>query len=175
MNVMDALTSRKSVRSFTGKIADEELKAVLAAAQASAVGNAAYDTVKLTVITDEALLSQIDANAATFFGDPSAPPLYGAPTLVVVSTQLAGNPMDNVAYSNAATIAENMILEAVELGVGTCHIWGATMALSGNADLVSKLGLPEGFTPICAVALGKTNERYEQREIPADRIAVNYI
>ena len=74
MNVMDALTSRKSVRSFTGKIADEELKAVLAAAQASAVGNAAYDTVKLTVITDEALLSQIDANAATFFGDPSAHP-----------------------------------------------------------------------------------------------------
>ena len=97
MNVMDALTSRKSVRSFTGKIADEELKAVLAAAQASAVGNAAYDTVKLTVITDEALLSQIDANAATFFGDPSAHPLYGAPTLAVVSTQLAGNPMDTVA------------------------------------------------------------------------------
>lgn len=49
------------------------------------------------------------------------------------------------------------------------------MALSGNADLVSKLGLPEGFTPVCAVALGKTNERYEQREIPAGRIAVNYI
>lgn len=93
----------------------------------------------------------------------------------MVSTQLAGNPMDNVAYSNAATIAENMILEAVELGVGACHIWGATMALSGNAGLVSKLGLPEGFTPVCAVALGKTNERYEQREIPADRIAVNYI
>ena len=78
MNVMDALTSSKSVRSFTGKIADEELKAVLAAAQASAVGNAADDTVKLTVITDEALLSQIDANAATFFGDPSAlPPSTG--------------------------------------------------------------------------------------------------
>ena len=175
MNVSEALKCRKSIRSFTGEpISDAELKTILEAAQSSAVGMAAYGNLTLTVIRDKALIEKIDKNAQEKFNRDGAM-LYGAPMLIVVATKLAGNPTDNVAYSNGATIVENMVLEAVELGVGACHIWGAIMGLNQNPELMKKLELPEGFTPVCAVVLGKTDEKYEQREIPTERIAVKTI
>lgn len=82
---------------------------------------------------------------------------------------------DNVGYSNAAIIAHDMSLAAVDEGVGVCHIWGCIMALQANKELISKLGIPEGFTPACAVAIGKTIETYTEREIPENRIDMNVI
>lgn len=173
MNVLDAIKSRKSIRNFSGEqISDEQLQSILTAAQAAPVGMAAYESLILTVITNKKLLEKIDKNAQASFGR-DGDVLYGAPMLIVVSTKLTGTPRDNVAYSNAAGIVENMALEAVELGVGACHIWGAIGALNQNAELLKQLNLPEGFTPVCAVALGKTQEKYTLREIPQDRIVVN--
>lgn len=173
MNVLDAIKSRKSVRTFTGEpISDSELQAILTAAQAAPVGMAAYDSLVLTVVKNKELLEKIDKNAQASFGRGGAV-LYGAPLLIVVSTKLTGTPIDNVAYSNAAGIVENMALEAVELGVGACHIWGAIGALTKNSELVKELNIPNGFTPVCAIALGKTAEKYTLREIPSNRIAVN--
>lgn len=174
MNVIDAILSRKSVRSYTGEqISEDELKTILMAAQAAPVGLAAYENVHLSVITNKEILKKINTNAEKAFNRANM--LYGAPTLILVSTKLAGGSMDNVAYSNAASIVENMALAAVELGVGACHIWGAVMAMAGNEELVAKLKLPAGFTPVCALAVGKTEEKYEKRSIAADRIGVNYI
>lgn len=79
--------------------------------------------------------------------------------------------MENVTYSNAAIMIHNMALAATELEVGNCYIWGAVAAASHNPEILAKLKLPEGFIPCCAISLGKTNEKYELREIPADRIA----
>lgn len=175
MNVFQAIKSRKSVRSFTGEaLSEQELQAILTAAQAAPVGMADYGSLKLTVIKNKHLLERIDRNAQTAFHRDGAM-LYGAPVLIVVSTRLTGTARDNVAYSNAATLVENMALEAVELGIGACHIWGCVAALAQNADLVKELKLPEGFLPVCAIALGKTSETYREREIPTDRIAVKTI
>lgn len=103
-------------------------------------------------------------------------PLYNAPMLVLVSAKLPdAEGMRNVSYSNAAIIVQNMALAATELGVGVCHIWGATMATLNAPEILKELNLPEGFTPCCAVTLGKTDYVYEQREIPMDRIAMNII
>lgn len=175
MNVFDTIKSRKSVRSYTGEtISDAEIQAVLTAAQAAPVGLKAYDSLVLTVIKNKELLDKIDKNAQAAF-NRNGTMLYGAPILILVSTKLAGNPIDNVAYSNAACIVENMALEAVELGIGACHIWGAVAALKQNEELVKELGIPEGFSPVCAIALGKTTETYKVRKIPVDRIATKII
>ena len=104
------------------------------------------------------------------FGKPDMHPLYGAPTLILVSSRKPAPMMENVAYSNAAIMAHNMALAATELGVGTCYIWGATAAMSRNPEVLSELKLPEGFVPCCAISLGKTNDTYEMRDIPVDKI-----
>ena len=176
MNTLDAIYRRKSVRSYNGKnITEAELNQLLKAAYAAPVGMKAYDTLIMTVVTNQTFMDKLNADSAAMMGRPDTVPLYGAPTMIIVSSTLPGGARDNVAYSNAACIVENIALEAVELGIGTCHIWGAIRALNANPELVKELNLPEGYVPCCAVILGHTDETYELREIPMDRIQTDYL
>ena len=162
MSVAEVLNIRKSVRSYTGApVTDDQLSALLAAAYAAPVGMGKYETIHLTVITNQEILDEIDANGAAFFGNPDIHPLYGAPLLIVVSSSEDGN----VASANVAMIVHNMALEAVELGIGHVDIYGATAGLAANKALVDKIGIPAGFTPLGAIAAGPTDETYEAREI----------
>ena len=171
MTMMETICSRKSVRSYTGEnITAEELEVILKAANASPVGMGQFDSLHLTVITNKELLAKIEASAAAMFGKPDMHPLYGAPTLILVSSRKPAPMMENVAYSNAAIMAHNMALAATELGVGTCYIWGATAAMSRNPEVLAELKLPEGFVPCCAMCFGKTDVAYECREIPENNI-----
>jgi FMN reductase (NADPH) len=166
MELEKVLNIRKSVRSYTGEqITEAQLEKILKAAEEAPVGMARYDSIHLTIITNKELLQEIDANAAKFFGNPSRHPLYGAPALIVVSSNAQGN----VASANVAMIIENMSLAAVDEGVGHCDIYGATNALSQNPELVKKLNLPDGFVPTGSLALGVTDETYEARTIPESR------
>lgn len=172
MNTLEAIFSRKSVRKFTGDVTAEQMDTLLKAAYAAPIGRAQYDSVHLTVIRDGELLSKIDRAGAELFGNPALTPLYCAPVFVLVSAQA---PVDNVGFSNCATVVENMALAAVELGLGACHIWGATIALGRKPELVAQLKLPEGFVPCCGLILGQTEESYAQREIPAGRIRTSFL
>lgn len=164
MEFKDVLNQRKSIRSYTGEpISKEQLDNILRAAYEAPIGMGKYDSIHLTVVTNKDLLNEIDQNAAKAFGNPSAHPLYGAPTLIVVSSKDQGN----VASANVGIIIQNMSLAAVDEGVGHCDIYGATVALTQNKDLLAKLNLPEGFTPLGSIALGRSSEAYEKREIPA--------
>lgn len=175
MNTFEAICSRKSVRSYTGEnLTQEELKKILTAANAAPVGMKAYDSLVLSVVTNKELLSRIDKNCGEFMNMKNMSMLYGVPVLIIVSSKTAPAPNDNTAYSNAAIIAHNMALEAVELGLGSCYLWGAVFALNNSRELLEELNLPDGYVPCCAVGLGKTDEKYQLREIPQDRIKVQY-
>ena len=176
MKTLETICSRKSVRSYTGEsITSEELSTILKAANASPVGMGQFDSLHLTIITNAALLSKIEAATSAMFGKPDMHPLNGAPTLILVSSRTPAPHMANVAYSNAAIMVHNMALAATELGVGSCYIWGATAALSQNPEIVAELNLPEGFMPCCSICLGKTEEKYELRDVPADKISQSTI
>lgn len=172
MNFTTVLDTRKSIRSYTGEcISEEAMKKLIHAANASPVGMGKYDSIHLTIVKDKTLLSELEANTANVFKVSGRSFLYGAPELIIVSTSAT----DNVGYSNAAIVAQDMALAAVDEGVGACHIWGCIMALQTNPELIKKLGIPEGFTPSCALAVGITTETYENREIPENRISINEI
>lgn len=177
MNTLDTIFSRKTVRSYTGEqLSAEQLAIILKAANAAPIGRGQYDTMHLTVIQNAELLGKIDTACAALFGDPDLHPLYGAPTLVLVSTKVPEAMQDaNVAFSNAAIVVQNMALAACELGLGVCHIWGAVRAINATPDLLAALNLPEGFTPCCAAALGATDQTYTLRDIPLDKIATDTI
>lgn len=176
MNTMETICSRKSVRSYTGEnITAEELSTILKAANASPVGMGQFDSLHLTVITNKALLDKIETAAAAMFGKPDMHPLYSAPTLILISSRKPAPMMENVAFSNAAIMVHNMALAATELGVGSCYIWGAIAAILRAEDILAELKLPEEFIPCCAISLGKTDESYEMRNIPVDKIAKTII
>lgn len=174
--MMETICSRKSVRSYTGEnITAEELEVILKAANASPVGMGQFDSLHLTVITNKELLAKIEASAAAMFGKPDMHPLYGAPTLILVSSRKPAPMMENVAFSNAAIMAHNMALAATELGVGACYIWGATAAMGRNPEVLAELKLPVGFIPCCAMCFGKTDDSYSLRDIPAVKIGKTII
>lgn len=176
METLETIYKRKTIRNYTGEdITNEELDLILKSANASPVGMGQYENVHLTIIKNKELLNKIDKAGAKMFGKPDMHPLYNVPTLVVISSKNLGEAMSNVAYSNCAIIAHNMALTATELGIGSVYIWGATMALSKDEELVKELNLPIGFSPSCAIGLGKTTEKYDTRNIPADRISKNFI
>lgn len=172
MEFTTILDSRKSVRTYTGEpISEESLKKIIHAANIAPVGLAKYETLHLTVVKSKEMLAELEKNAAELFKTEGRSYLYGAPELIIVSTSAT----DNVGYSNAAIVAQNMALAAVDEGVGTCHIWGCMMALMKNPELIKKLGIPEGFTPTCSVVLGQTEETYAPRDGRDDRISMNCI
>ena len=112
--------------------------------------------------------------AGAMFGKEDFHPLYGAPTLILISSKQTMPHMANVMYSNAAIMSHNISLAATELNIGSCYIWGATASISDNETIIKELNLPDGFVPCCAVCLGKTNEIFEEREIP-NRISKTFI
>ena len=172
--MLDTLFKRKSVRTYTGEnITKEELDIILKACDASPVGLKQYENLHVTVISNKEFLDKLESLAGNMFNRPGYHPLYGAPTLIVISSKKMPN-MENVMYSNAAIMSHNISLTATHLNIGSCYIWGATAALSRSEELLKELNLPEGYIPCCAVCLGKTNEKYEEKEIP-NRISKNFI
>ena len=176
MSFIDRLFSRKSIRSYTGEaISQRDLDTILLAGNAAPVGKGRYDTLHLTVVSNPKLLEKIDKRTAEYLGKPDMHPLYGAPQLIVVSLKGDCGLPDNVNYSNAAIVAHNMALAAMSLNIGTCLIWGAIRAVNESPEILSELGLPEGFNPSCAITLGGTDDCYTLRDIPEDKIGRNSI
>lgn len=173
--MIDTLMKRKSVRTYTGEsITEEELNIILKACDASPVGMKQYDSLHLTIISNKEVIEKIEEAASKRFSRPGSRPLYGAPTLIIISSKKLMPGMDNVMYSNAAIMSHNISLAATSLGIGSCYIWGATACISTDEEVLKLLKIPEGYTPCCAVTLGKTEEKFEEREIP-ERITRNFI
>ena len=176
MNTLDTLFSRRSIRSYTGEgLSEAELSTIIKAAYASPVGRAMFDTLALTVVTDKNFIAEWDSFAATAFGKADFHPLYNAPVVIIVSSAAVNGEIGNVQYSNAAILVQNMAIAATELGLGSCHIWGAIRALVTSDELLAKLSIPAGMTPCCAIILGKTEEKYALRDIPEEKIKTNFV
>ena len=97
--------------------------------------------------------------------------------VILVSSLIPSTDLNsvNVNFSNAAILVQNMAIAATELGVGSCHIWGAVRTLKENKNLLDELNLPEGMVPCCAIILGPTEEIYTLRDIPENKIKTNFI
>jgi len=163
MEVSDAIAKRKSVRAYEDRpVHADVLKKIVEAGQWDP--NAGL--FQISVIQNAGLRQRINNRAldAMIHSDnefarqraslPGYEPLYCAPLLILLSA-----PTDApFSTANTALAAENMLLEATGLGLGSCYLMSPTRALDGesNQDLARKAGVPEGYTVQCAVIVGYT-------------------
>ena len=77
--------------------------------------------------------------------------IYGAPALIVVSCPPS---RPGIPEMNAACVVEMMALTATDLGLGNIYLYGVTAALAQNEEWKRRLGIPEGHTPLSALAVG---------------------
>ena len=161
MNISEAIKKRKSVRAYLDKpvLEDDLAKIVEAGRWAPNAGE-----FQISVIRNAGLRQRINDRAhdamvhskIEFLRQrvslPGYQPLYGAPVLILLS----GPTEAPHSAANAALAAENMLLEATGLGLGSCYVVSPTLALNGeeNRDLAQEAGIPDGYALQCGVIVG---------------------
>ena len=125
MNVSEAIAKRESVRAYVDKpVLNDDLDKIVEAGrwapnagpfQISVVRNAAL-LKKINDLTLDAMIHSGNEYLQQRASLPGYQPLYDAPVLILLSGP------EDAPYSalNVALAAENMILTATELGLGSC-------------------------------------------------------
>lgn len=174
MNTLEAISKRCSCRAFKNEqLRDSDLEKILKAGNAAPVGMGKYETLKITVIQKKELIDKIDSCGAEFFarqGMDMAHPLHEAPTFILICGAEGG-----ITPMNVACIIENMIIEAADLGVGSCYIMGNVAAIKDNKEIQKAVGMPEGFELVSGLILGYPQEEPKTRELVTDRIPTEYV
>lgn len=180
MGYVKAIAGRSSVRSYDGRaVPDDEMDAILTAGGAAPVGMGRFETVHLTVVRDAEMLKRIGSGIsevmAKAMGRENKGPfdLYGASTLVIVSSEPASLP--GIDYVNAGGVAENMMLQAAEDGIGSCIIWATGSAVDGDEGLGSSLGIPAGFHALFGVVFGYAAKAPAPKDMSEPRIGSNRV
>jgi nitroreductase len=175
MELMKAIAMRKSTRDYKPEqISNKALDKIIYAGCAAPVGQGAYNSVHLTVVQNPDLLDRISKTAADYYGRQNLKPLYGAPTMVVVSCR-PNETYPGAEIANAACIIENMTLAATDMGLGSLYLWGILAAFKADSGLLKELKLPAGFKPTSCLALGFPSKPLAEEKELKQTIEMNRI
>lgn len=154
MAVLDAITNRRSHRSFTGEpLSQETLQILVDAACAAPVAMGDYQSIHLSVVQDQQLQELIENQARQVAPNMREHPTYQAPVLLVISVR-PDEQRPAAPYCNAACMAQNILVQATEMGLGSVFILSVALCIQEATELHAKLGIPEGFVPAVIVSVG---------------------
>jgi FMN reductase [NAD(P)H] len=159
-NISEAIRTRKSIRAYQDKPVSADILAQIVEAGQWPPNAGPF---QITVIENSDLRQKINDRTLSFMraGEgfikeraslPGYQPLYGAPVLILLSGP-SGAPFNAV---NTALAAENMLLEATGLGLGSCFLMSPCWILNeaNNSDLLREACITEGNTVHCAIIIG---------------------
>ena len=195
MEFEKVLENRRSVRAFRpDALSDEQISRLLRAAKLAPVGSALYRDVHITVVRDqEKLLKLCEAAWKRFSSvevvreiageadtDPEAgvhrPNLfYGAPAVFFLSHRRQ-TLQPGIEWANVTALVQQMHLAAVDMGLGSCYMWGAleSMRMFPELDNTALLELPENFEPLLGLAVGYPADAPKAAR-PNREIGVNFV
>ena len=178
MNTIQTIKVRKSPETFLSTSLDrDDIQTIVEAGNYAPI----FGKVHFTVITDAALLDAINRitiemmkNSGNEFAEklantPGYSAVRNAQTFVVLSAP-GGNDEMGFNMANVSCAAENMILAATELGIGSRFMMGPVMSLT-QEPVQSRLALPDGYEPLVVVAIGYADSALEERNKSIDNIS----
>lgn len=172
MSALDAIYHRRATRAFTAApVGDDAIGELLRAAIHAPTAMHAEPWL-FAIVQDRALLARISdrtkAMLATPSGDdhhglarhpesrlpaiftaPGFDIFYGAGTLVAIGTRAPGG----FAVADCWLAAQNLMLAATALGLATCPIGVAALALNDPA-IKEAVGIPEDVTVVAPIIVG---------------------
>jgi len=172
LSALDAIFTRRSVRAFARRTLDDGTVRALLDAAVEAPTAMHMEPWAFVVIQDEEMLKRYSdrakaswikdaakyqhlhdprttADFAARLADPAFSIFYGASTLIVICAK----PMGPFVVADCWLAAENLMLAACALGLGTCCIGSAVPALN-TPDIKAELGIPADVTPIAPIIVG---------------------
>jgi nitroreductase len=164
LTALDAMFVRRSVRSYApGRLDRETIRALLdAAVQAPTAMH--EEPWAFVVIQDPALLTLVSDRAKRLLKARSGPHgalhdalhgvgndnlFYDAGTLIIICAK----PMGPFVDADCWLAAENLMLAATALGLGSCCIGSAVPALL-DADIKAELRIPVGLRAVVPIVVG---------------------
>jgi len=170
MDINEAISGRRSTRAYTNQAIDETTIRRLIAAAIKAPNAVNSQPWTFTVVRDQTRLDRVSRDAKAHMietmppdmaagargehfrstlGDPSFQIFYHAPVLILIS----GNAPGSWIIEDCALAAENLMLAAYSLGLGTCWIGFAQSYLNTPAGKQG-LGLPESWVQVAPIIVG---------------------
>lgn len=153
MNVTEAIRARRSIRKYKkAEIPQEHLDVILEAAMMapSAKNTRPYE---FAVVKSDDMRAKLAAISPNFHMLANA----GAVIVVCGRLDLAGGTAHEFWVQDCSAATENILLQAKELGYGTC--WCGTYPVPERTQAVSSLlGMEEPAVPFSVIALGVPDE-----------------
>ena len=170
MDIVDAISGRRSTREYKSQPVDEKTIRRLIEAATQAPNAVNQQPWTFTVVRDQAILNQVSRDAKAhmlatmpadmaagtrtehfrkMLGDPAFQIFYHAPLLIVISGSAPGSWI----VEDCALAAENVMLLAHSMGLGSCWIGFAQSYLNTPAGKQA-LGLPDSWVPVAPIILG---------------------
>lgn len=137
VSLSDAIMGRRSIRKYQDKAVEKEMLQQIAEAGVNAPNAMNAQNWAVRISQDKELINSIRGT-------------HGGAALIFVGGR---NAID------CGLMGENMMLKAYELGLGTVIMTGPLGAVKGNADIMKKVGLPEGMELQFLIEVGYADEQ----------------
>jgi nitroreductase len=166
MDINEAISGRRSTRDYTAQALDDETVRRLIDAAVHAPNASNGQPWTFTVVRDQGLLDGISTSAKshmlatlpdgpqsdryrTQLSDATFQIFYHAPALILISG-IAQGPW---VVADCALAAENLMLAAYGVGLGTCWI-GFAQGFLNTPEGKNALGLPATWVPVAPIIVG---------------------
>ena len=160
--VLQALTTRRSVRSYQKTQVDEQaLQEILEAGRYAATGRGLQSPLMI-VVQDTDVREQLRRMNAEIMGTPDADPIYGAPTSIIV---LADRSVPTC-VEDGSLVLGNLMNAAHAVGVDSCWIHRARQEFESEEGkaLLRRLGIEGDYIGVGHLILG-----YRDGELPSPK------
>jgi nitroreductase len=166
MDLNEAISGRRSLREYTVQPVDERIIRRLIDAAVHAPNAVNQQPWTFTVVRDQSVLDRISRNAKShmlatmpagpqsdhfrsLLNDPNFHIFYRAPVLLLISATAQGPWI----VEDCALAAENLMLTAYAVGLGTCWV-GFAQSFLNTSDGKNMLGLPAAWVPVAPIIIG---------------------
>jgi nitroreductase len=166
MDITEAISGRRSTREYTAQAVDDQSIRHLIDAALHAPNAVNQQPWTFTVVRDQGRLDRISRDAKSYMlatmpggaqsdhfrsllNDPNFHIFYHAPVLILISA-IAQGPW---IVEDCALAAENLMLAAYALQLGTCWI-GFAQSFLNTSDGKNELGLPSTWVPVAPIIVG---------------------
>ena len=141
------ILGRHAVRKFKpAAVTETAVDQLVAAFEAAPCGMHQVEDMAGVVVTDPALREIIEA--------ASNNACYGAPLLFAIATKNDSSFGDR----DASAAAENIMVQAAALNLGSVYVMSGALALNDHPEILSQLGIDQGYPLSVIVAVGQAAE-----------------
>jgi len=162
-NVFETILARRSVRGYTSKLVDADILRTLLEAAVRAPTAMHREPWAFVIIQNKQILQNLSDRAKPLFieelkrngasidifGRPDVSIFYDASTLIIICGKANGH----FSEADCWLAAENLMLAACAMGLGTCVVGSSLLAIH-QPEVKSSLGIPTEFTAVAPIIIG---------------------